>query len=239
MNDLNNTEKQMHNELTGHVGRLLREAFGKGPESIFVSINRPFAVIYLRSFLSATEKILLQQDKVFSILNTRDLVMKSLIPEIKAYLLLLTDMQIREFYYDWDLHNHSGIMVGIESDESRESRLHNALEQSYTGKEALHKEIDTISCQVQKSPEELYSFMINERTLLVIRNGILISIEKELIRIGHEESLKLAKRNLEKSRLHNNSHFPTILKMKVLDVFVDWDFDLDRSIITFILSPNR
>ncbi|WP_326059390.1 Na-translocating system protein MpsC family protein [Paenibacillus anseongense] len=233
---MNNTEKLMHNELAGHVGRLLREAFGKGPESIFVSINRPFAVIYLRSFLSATEKILLQQDKVFSILNTRDLVMKSLIPEIKAYLLLLTGMQIREFYYDWDLHNHSGVMVVIESDDSR---LHNAVEESYTGKEALHKEIDTISYQVQKSPEELYSFMINERTLLVIRNGILISIEKELIRIGHEESLKLAKRNLEKSRLHNNSHFSAILNLRVLDVFVDWDFDLDRSVITFILNPSR
>ncbi|CAN7651645.1 Na-translocating system protein MpsC family protein [Paenibacillus sp. LjRoot56] len=236
MNDLNTTEKQTNYEIAGHVGRLLREAFGKGPESIFVSINRPFVVIYLRSFLSPTERILLKQDQIFSIQNTRDLVMKSLIPEIKAYLLLLAGMQIREFYYDWGLHNHSGVMVGIETDDDS---LQAGLQERYTGKEELHKEIDTISFQVQKRPEELHSCMINERTLLVIRNGILISIEKELIRIGHEESLKLAKRNLEKNHLHNNSHFTDILKSQVIDVFVDWDFHLDKSVIAFILNPSR
>lgn len=233
---MDTSEKQTHNEIAGHIGRLLREAFGKGPGSIFVSINRPFVVIYLRSFLSQTEKILLQQDQIFSLQNTRDLVMKSLIPEIKAYLLLLAGMQIREFYYDWGLHNHSGVMVGIESDESR---LLTGSEGSYSGRDELHKEIDTISSQVEKRPEDLYSFMINERTLLVIRNGILVSIEKELIRIGHEASLKLAKRNLEKNHLHNNGHFSTILKSKVIDVFVDWDFLLDKSVIAFIINPNQ
>lgn len=232
---MNTTEKQTHNEIAGHVGRLLREAFGKGLESIFVSINRPFVVIYLRSFLSPTEKILLKQDQIFSIQNTRDLVMKSLIPEIKAYLLLLAGMQIQEFYYDWGLHNHSGVLVGIEPGENR---LQTGLQESYTGKEELHKEIDAISCQVQKRPDELYSCMINERTLIVIRNGILISIEKELIRIGHEESLKLAKRNLEKSHLHSNGHFADMLKSKVIDVFVDWDFHLDKSVIAFILNSS-
>jgi len=39
-----------------------------------------------------------------------------LIPDIKAYLLLLTGMNIREFYYDWGLDNHSGVPIGIESD---------------------------------------------------------------------------------------------------------------------------
>lgn len=49
-------------EIASHIGRLLREAFGKGPQSIFVNISRPFIVIYLRNFLSPTEKILLQQN---------------------------------------------------------------------------------------------------------------------------------------------------------------------------------
>lgn len=233
---MDTNERQTQNEIASHVSRLLREAFGKGPQSIFVSINRPFVVIYLRNFLSPTEKILQQQDQVFSIQQTRDLVMKLLIPEIKAYLLLVAGMNIREFYYDWGLHNHSGVMVGIESDESSE---HPALQEGYIGKKELHLEIDRLSYQVQKEPEELYSCKLNDRTLVLIRNGILISIEKELIRIGHEESLRLAKRSLEKKHLHNNGHFEQILHTKVIDVFVDWDFHLDKSVIVFILNPSQ
>ncbi|MFC5449436.1 DUF2294 domain-containing protein [Paenibacillus aestuarii] len=229
-------DKQAQTEIAGYVGRLLREAFGKGPQSIFVSINRPYVVLYLRNFLSPTEKILLQQDQVHSIQATRDLLMKSLIPEIKAYLLLLAGMNIREFYYDWGLHNQSGIMVGIESEEEHGQSFPEA---AYTGKEELHREIQTISQQVEKPADELFSYLINERTLLVIRKGILISIEKELIRIGHEESLRLAKRSLEKSHLHNNGHFQRFLKTDVIDVFVDWDFHLDKSVIVFTLNPGQ
>jgi Uncharacterized conserved protein len=229
-------DKQAQSEIASYVGRLLREAFGKGPQSIFVSINRPFVVLYLRNFLSPTEKILLEQNQIHSIQTTRDLLMKSLIPEIKAYLLLLAGMDIREFYYDWGLHNQSGVMVGIEACEELEQTF---LESEYAGKEELQYEMNTISQQVQKRPDELYSFLINERTLLVFRIGILISIEKELIRIGHEESLRLAKRNLEKSHLHNNGHFQEFLNAKVIDLFVDWDFHLDKSVIVLILNPGQ
>ncbi|ACT00171.1 conserved hypothetical protein [Paenibacillus sp. JDR-2] len=227
-------EKQIQKEIASHIGRLLREAFGKGPQSIFVNISRPFIVIYLRNFLSPTEKILLQQDQVNSVQHTRDLVMKSLMPEIKAYLLLLAGMNIREFYYDWGFHNHSGMLVGIEADDSLEFRL----QERYAGKEELHDEIDRISHQIQKKPDETYSYMINDRTLLVVRTGILISIGKELIRLGFEESLKLAERNLEKSYLINSSRFQEIIKSQIADVFVDWDFHEDKSVIVFILNPN-
>lgn len=236
MDFLEKNEKQIQKEIASHIGRLLREAFGKGPQSIFVNISRPFIVIYLRNFLSPTEKILLQQDQVNSVQHTRDLVMKSLMPEIKAYLLLLADMNIREFYYDWGFHNHSGMLVGIEAeDESLGFRP----QEWYSGKEELHVEIDRISQQIQKKPDETHSYMINDRTLLVVRTGILISLGKELIRLGFEESLKLAERNLEKSYLMNSSRFPEIIKSQILDVFVDWDFHEDKSVIVFILNPNH
>ncbi|RIX48645.1 DUF2294 family protein [Paenibacillus nanensis] len=229
-------EKNIQSDLASHVARLLREAFGKGPQSVYVSIRRPFIVFYLRGLLSPTEKVLFEQDQVFFIQQTRDLLMKSLIPEVRAYISLLAGMQIREFYYDWGLHNHSGVFVGIESYED-DPGLFN--QEMYFGKEELHLEIASISQHVQKLPEEIYSCMLNERTLLVIRNGILISIEKELIRLGYDEKLKLAKRNLEKGHLHNNNHFHRILNTKVIDVFADWDFELDKSVFVFMLNPTQ
>lgn len=229
-------DKNIQLELASHVARLLREAFGKGPQSIYVTIRRPFIVFYLRGLLSPTEKVLLEQDQVFTIHQTRDLLMKSLIPEVRAYVSLIAGMQIRELYYDWGILNHSGVFVGIESYEAGSALFHQEI---YLGKEELHHEIANISQHVQKLPEEMYSCMLNDRTLLVIRNGILISIEKELIRLGYDEKLKLAKRNLEKGHLHNNNHFQRLLNTKIIDVFADWDFELDKSVFVFILNPTQ
>jgi uncharacterized protein YbcI len=235
MGFLDKNEKQIQSEIASHIGRLLRESFGKGPQSIYVNISRPFIVIYLRNFLSPTEKILLQQDQLDSVRHTRDLVMKSLIPEIKAYL-LLAEMNIREFYYDWGFDNYSGILVGMESD--RHSLLYSPQEW-YAGKDELHGEMEKISQQIQKKPEEIRSYLINERTLLVVRTGILISLGKELIRLGFEESLKLAERNLERRHLINNNQLQKIFQSRISDIFIDWDFHLDKSVTVFILNPSK
>ena len=227
-------EKSIQAELASHVGRLLRESFGKGPHSIHVSIRRPFVVFYMRGFISPTEKILFEQDQVYAIQSTRDLLMKTLIPEIKAYTSFIAGIQLQEFYYDWGLHNLSGVFVGIEAEGDN---IETIKQEEYAGKEEAHQEIRSMSHLVQKTPEETYSCRLNDRTLLVIRNGILISIEKELIRLGGEGQLKLAKRNLEKNHLHNNNRLEPLLHARINDVFVDWDMHLDKSVIVFALTP--
>ncbi|MCR2807381.1 DUF2294 domain-containing protein [Paenibacillus soyae] len=232
---MNTNEHHVQNEIASHMGKLLRDAFGKGPQSIHVSIGGPFLIIYLRHFLTPTERILLEQGQIFAVKHTRAIVMKSLIPEIKAYLLLLTGMHVSEFYYDWDLQHQSGVIVGRQREEEPFAALS---QEGYEGREQLHQEIEAISHRVQKKPDLIESFLINRRTLLVVRSGILIDIGKELIRLGDEAHLKQAVQNLEKKQFRNNSRFNQILKTKVLDVFVDWNFGRDRSVIVFIVSPK-
>ncbi|WP_018751805.1 Na-translocating system protein MpsC family protein [Paenibacillus sanguinis] len=228
-------EKNIQMELASHVGRLLRESFGKGPHSVRVSIRRPFVVFYMRGFLSPTEKILYEQDEIYAIQHTRNLLMNTLIPEIKAYTTLIAGIQLQEFYYDWGLHNLSGVFVGMEEDNGRVKAIK---QEEYSGKQEIHQEIVEMSRWVEKSPEETYSCRLNDHTLLIIRSGILISIEKELIRLGCESQLKMAKRNLEKRYLHNNNRFEALLHARINDVFVDWDVHSDKSVIVFALSPN-
>lgn len=227
-------ENQFQTEIASHIGKMLREAFGKGPQAIYVSMDRPFVVVYLRNFLTPTEKILLKQGQIRTIQHTRDIVMRSLIPEIKAYLLLLTGMNILEFYYDWELHNHSGIFIGRQFENAP---LASGSQEYYTGKEELHHEISCMSHRIQKRPDQIYSRMINKRTLLVIRTGVLIDLSKELIRLRDEEHLKQALNRLEKSYLQDNKYVEQILHTKSVDVFVDWDFARDKSVIVFILNP--
>ncbi|WP_256942462.1 DUF2294 domain-containing protein [Bacillus sp. OV166] len=229
--------KQVQTELAGYIGRTLRENFGKGPESVYVSYNHTILTVYLRNFISPSETVLLGQQQEAMIQTTRDLLMQKLIPEFKAYIKILTSIEVNEFYYDWGLHNKSGLFVCIGS-TSTEIEINNEKTYNYHGQESLHQEINRISLQAEKTPEEVVSYLLNERTLVVIRNGILVPIEKELIRLGNFEILRIAKRNLEKRLLHSSSNFESILQTKVNDVFVDWDFYRDKSVIVLILSPT-
>lgn len=222
-------------QLSNYISKLLRDHFGKGPESVHVSIGTKYITIYVKNFMSPTEKILLQQQHEKIVNETRDLVMDTVIPEIKANIHFITGMEIKEFYYDWSLHNRSAVMVGISTEESKCSL---PIEESFTGQEGMHSEIVNITKTVQKVPEKLYSFRLNQRTYIFIRYGLLVSIEKQLIRQGLHEELRIAKRELEKGYLHKNSHFEEIMQTKINEIFVDWDFDLDKSVIVIITEPS-
>jgi uncharacterized protein YbcI len=223
-------------ELSSYISKILRDHFGKGPESVQVSLGKTFIIFYIRNFQSPTEKVLMDQKQVETVQQTRDLVMQTLIPEIKVYIKIVTGMDIREFYYDWGLDNKSGMFTGICTDETG---IDTPIQEDFTGKSALIEEIINLSAESEKKPDEIYSCQINHRSILVIRNGILVRIEKQLIRQGMREELKLAKRTLEKGLLHNNNHFEGILNTKVIDIFVDWDFDLDKSVIVLIVNPSK
>ncbi|MFB4163823.1 DUF2294 domain-containing protein [Alteribacillus sp. JSM 102045] len=220
-------------EIASYTGKLLRDNFGKGPSSVYVSIKKPFVTIHLRDFLAPMERVLVSQGKTMKVEETRDILMHELLPEIKATLKVSADLSVREMYYDWSLQNRTGILIGLIGEEEDEDIL-----EDYAGKEAIHNEIARVSKQAEKLPEYVDSCLLNDRTLIIARTGILVRIEKELIRSGYEEELKLTKRHLEKRLLHA-SNFATILQTNVADIFVDWDFKLDKSYIIIILQPNN
>lgn len=226
---------QLQQSIGSSIGKLLRDTFGKGPESVYVSMGSTFITVYLRNFLSPTERVLLDLDQEMIVNKVRHKLMQSLIPEVRSIIESKTGNTVRELYYDWNFHNKSGMLVGVSSEAFKTSETIN---EGYEGKKQIDQEIVRISQQAEKVPDEIYSCEINPRTIICVRNGLLVRIEKELIRVGVEATLKAVKRNLGKSYLHNNGHFESILRKRVIDIFVDWDFDLDKSIITFILNPK-
>ncbi|MCM2677985.1 Na-translocating system protein MpsC family protein [Alkalicoccobacillus plakortidis] len=221
-------------EIASYVGKLLRDNFGKGPSSVYVSIKKPYITMHLREFLSPMERVLISQQKDLKVEEIRDLLMNELLPEIKATLNATHHINVSELYYDWSLHNRSGIIIGV-MDENNTS---DELVEEYPNQEAIHREIDQVSKQAERMPDSVDSCFLNERTLVVKRTGILVRIEKELIRSGFEEPLKLTKRHLEKSLLETGD-FNDIFNAEIMDIFVDWDFQEDISYIIFILKPTK
>ncbi len=226
--------KQKEKELASFIGRLLREHFGKGPGSVYASIADPYITIYFTQFLSPMENKLLANKQSTYVQKIRDLLMKPLVEEIKAYIQLHTDIEIEDFYYDWDLETQSGMFAGFGSVRPNKDYL------PFRNQEAVHDMIAKLTEEVQKLPGEIYSCVLNPRTLLVVRERIFIQLEKELIHMGFQENLRIAKRRLEKGMLLQNKEiFEKLIGTTIVNVYVDWNFKEDKSAILFILQPNE
>ncbi|MCP3031904.1 DUF2294 domain-containing protein [Halobacillus sp. A1] len=228
-------KNSVHAEIASYTGKLFRDNFGKGPSSVYVSIEHPFITIYLSDFLAPMERVLVGQKNFMKVEETRDFLMQELLPEIKATLRVTADIDVENIYYDWSLRNKSGILVAVIKEENSEKQIGDLSD--YPKKDEVHNEIIRVSKLAEKAPEKVESIYLNSRTLLVDRKGILVRIEKELINSGFSEQLRLSKRQLEK-RLLDPTVFETILGTQIQDIFVDWDFSLDKSYIIFILKPK-
>lgn len=215
------------NQVSSFTGKLLRDRFGKGPESVYVSIGERGITLHIRNFIGPVEKFLLSKEEEQALRYTRELLMKSLLPELTIYLKDEIGLDVDEMFYDWGLHNATGIIVGL---------FQNAIQVSnyYEGQAEVHKQVALLTAKVQKEPERIDSWWINSRTLIVVREGLLILLEKELIGLGYENVLKTTKRKLEKRVFGQDNRIGELFGKELADVYVDWDLERDKGIVAYI-----
>ncbi|WNS42940.1 Na-translocating system protein MpsC family protein [Paenibacillus sp. MMS20-IR301] len=221
---MSNTE--LASQLSSFTGRLLRERFGKGPESIHASIGEQCIALHIRNFIGPVERFLLSKEEEQAFRYTRELLMKSLLPELSAYLKDNMAIEVGELFYDWGIHNASGMIVALIKNDS-------VVTDNYAGREEVHSQINEVSSKVQKEPVFTDSWWLGPRILIIKREGILIPLEKELIGLGYENTLKTTKRKMEKRYLEDTTTIAPMLGKELSDIYVDWDFDKDTSVIAY------
>ncbi|WP_145139870.1 DUF2294 domain-containing protein [Paenibacillus sp. Y412MC10] len=235
MDQLHN-QQPFHQLFASYTSKLLRDHFGKGPESVVVSVGHTFITIYLRNFLTPSERILLEQEQEDMIVQTRANLMQAVIPEIISYLEIMNGSKPEEVYYDWNLHKRSGMIAVVSAEAGKQGT---AVNREYPVKSEVEAEILHICQQIQKSPEQIDSFELNPRTLLVVRSGVYLELEKALIRLGHGRLLKSVKSGLEKEYIMRSKRLNSLLHQPVSDCFIDWNDKLDKSILLLIMNPPR
>lgn len=225
-------DKTIHTEVGSYISTLLRDHFGKGPTSVFVTVKPPFISIHLRGFLAPTEKILLKQQEHRRVLETRDLLMNQLATDIKLDLWKIGKLEVEDVYADWNLDDQTGMILAVMVDKSPAEKFE---WDSDIEVESIRNEVNEASRKAQKTPESTELYWLNNRTLLIERSGIFVEIEKELIRGGFIEELKLVKRPLER-RLLLQTRIEAILKQPIMEVFLDWNFITDKGYIVVLLG---
>lgn len=229
-----NKEKTIEAEVSAYMSSLLRTHFGKGPASVVVEVHKPFVIIHLHEFLEPTEKVLMAQNEATRIQEVRDLLMAELNDEIKLDLLRSTDLDIKEIYADWNLEHKTGLLILAltEVDNEQVSEWPRGID-----KNAFYQELIETSKKSQKEPEKTDVFWVTEETVLIRRTGILVEIEKELIKNNFAAVLKLAKRKLESKFIYSSS-LQRVLRRNIIEVFTDWDFENDVGYIVLVIEPE-
>lgn len=228
-------EQTKQAEMGGYLSAFLRKHFGKGPTSVHVTLQPPFFTVHLNGFLAPMEEILLKQQEWNRVLETRDLLFRDLQEQMMQSLGEIMGMEVAELYADWKLDKKTGLFIGIlETDEPVP-----AIEwpEDVSEKEFIER-FEEASLKAEKVPKRTEAFWLSDRTLLVRRSGILIAIEKELIKNGFEEELRLAKRPLEHKVLQS-VHLETVLKRSIAEIFFDWNFEADLAYVVLTLEPRN
>lgn len=228
-------EKTIQSEIGGYISALLRSHFGKGPTSVFVTIKKPYILIHLRGFIAPMETGQLKKNEWKRVLETRDLLINELKEEIKESLHRIANLDIREFYADWNLDLETGLLIGVMTDDIQQEDFEWP---DHVDKEAFEAKVANASEIAEKNPRSIESYWLNDRALLVKRNKILVGIEQALIAEGYTEILKLAKRPLERKLLYGTQPEKT-LGSPVSEIFLDWNFTDDIGYIVFLVEPVK
>lgn len=221
-------------DISSLTSKLLRKNFGRGPESCFAFANERFLVFYIRGFMSPLESTLLEHGNADHIDISRNIVMKTVLNQLKGILEMEFEQDIESFYHDWNYPQNTG-MITVQF-ENIIAQFVDRNQVANIDLKPLIEEVDRISILVQKKPDKTEAYFISPKIFLVKRDGILVRIEKTLIEKGFEQTLKVTKDELEKSYLHHDGRFEEIFSNPVADIFVDWDFNEDNSFMCFVLK---
>lgn len=222
-------------EMAGYIGKLIRDNFGKGPTSVYVTLEHPFLVIHLRDFLAPMEAILVAQDEYQRVEDTRDLLFEQLQAEMRAKLEAIAGITIQEMYFDWDLQQKRGVILGVMSEDTSECEAHWPVHLNH---QKFNNKVIELSEWGQKVPATTESFWLNDRTVVIKRTGIFVEIEKELIQAGYTHELQKVKKPLELRMIHRAS-LEAFIDSRITGTFVSWHFTGDKGYVVLILQPKK
>lgn len=217
--------------ISSYISKLLRKNFGRGPQNCQTIVSKNYLVTYIRGFLSPMEDILLQHGQNKYVDQARSFIISHLLDEVKGVVQVTLDVEVEDYYHDWNFPNNSGVLIFVlDTEAGQENKTEVDIQK-------LELEVGRISLLVEKIPDKINIYPISRSIYLIERQGILIQIEKALIEKGFENELRFTKDELEKTYFHREGQFEDIFHKSVMDIFIDWNFKGDKSMMAFILRP--
>ncbi|MEW4371730.1 Na-translocating system protein MpsC family protein [Paenibacillus kandeliae] len=218
--------------VTQQLELLGQSQFGKSPSSIDIHANEHCIVIFLNDLTDSSDSRM-PEDLDERYTHVYILLDQFVFPAIKKKIEQATGSTIVNHFIDWKEETNCASIVcafNLEPDHINEDL--------YSGKADLHIKVSQITKDVQKTPTDIESFWMNPSILCIIRKGLLISLEKRIIKKGFNNALRVSKRELELDRFIEELPVEDILGKKLDSAFLDWDFENDHSLLVLTFEEN-
>ncbi|WP_078543304.1 Na-translocating system protein MpsC family protein [Litchfieldia alkalitelluris] len=229
MKERTTMDQNQLNSMSSLMSKLLRKNFGRGPQSCQSILNQRFFVMYIQGVISPMEEILIKQGQRKQVERARNVIINQVLEELKGALRIFVDKDIEHHYHDWNFSKNTGMVIFVFNNEMEDSD--NSLDVN-----KLEREVARISEMVEKVPNKIHVYSLSPQVCLIERIGILTLIEQALVSKGYQEELRISKDELEKVYFSQHGSFDELFKKKVIDLFIDWNFDEDKSLMAFVLE---
>ena len=214
---------------------LFAEHFGVSPARVNVTLDNSCIMIGAERFLQPLVESMILEESHGALQSMRELMVGYLMPELCRFIQDDCDLKVESQGYDWNDEDLSCLifMVLHEPAFLRENT-------PYPEQNKIHRHIASLTYDVQRFPEKIYSFWMEQRLLVIVRDGTLTQVEKTLIEDGHSEILRMSKRRVEKVRFCEEPPFDGIVNRGIKGVYLDWVFPDDRSLLVYVFgSPQK
>ncbi|MDO3409329.1 hypothetical protein QWJ34_06110 [Saccharibacillus sp. CPCC 101409] len=214
---------------------LFAEHFGISPARVNVMLDGSCLVICAERFLQPIVESMIHEESHGALQSTRELMTGYLIPELCRYVCQDCGLSVDLRFYDWNDEDLSCMIFMMLSEP-----LYLRENVPYPGQSKVHRHVAAITYEAQKFPDKIYSYWLEERLLIIIREGTLIEVEKALVKDGHTEALRMSKRKVEKPKFASDKPFSEETGRSLDAVYLDWAFHHDLSVLVYVFNkPPR
>lgn len=208
------------------------QRFNQAPRNMDVYMDDGSLIIHLQDFMGEEMQKLIRLQDPDALRSVQELMVEHILPELAGTIEAATGFRIGTFYYDWSDRDLSGMLVGLPEHESYQEK-----EDYYPGKTEVHEIIGKVTYEIEKMPDEICSYWAADHILVIVREGILIKIEKAFVDQGASAILRKVKRNLEKEVIQQEApRIEKMLKRKIKDFYVDWSFRQNKSVLVYVFE---
>ncbi|NGZ73954.1 Na-translocating system protein MpsC family protein [Saccharibacillus alkalitolerans] len=213
---------------------LFAEHFGISPARVHVTLDDSCVIICAERFLQPVVESLIHEESHGALQSTRELMVGYLLPELCRYVRDDCQIPVEAHAYDWNDDDLSCMIFMMLSEPAflRENL-------SYPGQNKIHRHVASLTYDVQRFPEKIYSFWLEQRLLVIIRDGTMIEVEHALIEDGHCEVLRRSKRRVEKAKFCEEPPLGGTAARDLKGVYLDWFFPRDRSVLLYVFGSPQ
>ncbi|QDH23037.1 Na-translocating system protein MpsC family protein [Saccharibacillus brassicae] len=225
-------ETESFTSLETYSDLLCKSQFGKPPESTEIYSNERCVVFLLHGLIDARDSRL-PDDPDERYTHIHILLDQFIYPSLKPKIEASSDKKVSNVFIDWKSGTNTA-MIAVFFHPVIEAMP----EDLYAGKADLHQQVDLVTSSVQKPPLGIESFRMDGRFVMILRYGLMISLEKRLVKKGFNNQLRVTKREVELDSFLEQLPIEKLLSRKLKAAYLDWAFEDDISLLMLELDGD-